>query len=85
MIEEKIKIIEEKINKEKQKSSDIIRRQKMKNKRLTVKLQDLEGRSRKNNVRFDGVREYENESWNDTEEVLKDNCRQIKNNCSKIQ
>ena len=62
MIEEKIKIIEEKINKEKQKSSDIIRRQKMKNKRLTVKLQDLEGRSRKNNLRFDGVREYENES-----------------------
>ena len=26
----------------------------------------------RDNIRFDGVREYENESWNDTEEVLKD-------------
>ena len=48
-------------------------------------MQDLEGRSRRDNLRFDGVREYENESWNDTEEVLKDNCRQVKDNCCKIQ
>ena len=42
------------------------------NKRLKDKLRDLEDRSRRDNLRFDGVREYENESWNDTEEVLKD-------------
>ena len=27
---------------------------------------------RRDNLCFDGVREYENESWNDTEEILKD-------------
>ena len=42
------------------------------NKRLKDKLRDLEDQSRSDNRRFDGVREYENESWNDTEEFLKD-------------
>ena len=42
------------------------------NKRLKDKLRDLEDRSRRDNLRFDGVKEYENESWNDTEEILKD-------------
>ena len=41
-------------------------------KRLKDKLRDLKDRSRRDNLRFDGVIEYENESWNDTEEVLKD-------------
>ena len=36
---------------------------------LKDKIRDLEDRSRRDNLRFDGVREYENESWN---EVLKD-------------
>ena len=42
------------------------------NKRLKDKLRDLEDQSRSDNRRFDGVREYENESWNDTEEFLND-------------
>ena len=42
------------------------------NKRLKDKLRDLEDQSRSDNRRFDGVKEYENESWNDTEEFLKD-------------
>ena len=42
------------------------------NKRLKDKQRDLEDRSHRDNLRFDGVREYENELWNDTEEVLKD-------------
>ena len=42
------------------------------NKRLKGKLRDLKDRSRRDNLCFDGVGEYENESWNDTEEVLKD-------------
>ena len=41
------------------------------NKRPKDKLRDLEDQSRRDNLRFDGVREYENESWNETEEVLK--------------
>ena len=41
-------------------------------KRLKDKLGDLIDRSRKDILRFDRVRENENESWNDTEEVLKD-------------
>ena len=39
---------------------------------LKDKLRDLEDRSRRDNLRFDEVRDFENESWNDTEEVLKD-------------
>ena len=39
---------------------------------LKDKLRDLEDRSRRYNLRFDGVRDFENESWYDTEEVLKD-------------
>ena len=42
------------------------------NKRLKGKLRDLKDRSRRENLCFDGVGEYENESWNDSEEVLKD-------------
>ena len=42
------------------------------NKRLKDKLRDLDYRSRRDNLRFNGVREYENESRNDAEEVLKD-------------
>ena len=42
------------------------------NKRLKNNLRDLLDRSRRDNLRFDGVKEYEIESWNDTEEVLKD-------------
>ena len=42
------------------------------NKRLKDKLRDLEDHSRRDNLRFDWVRVYENESWNDTEEILKD-------------
>ena len=42
------------------------------NKRLKDKLRDLEDWLHRDNLRFDGAREYENESWNDTEDVLKD-------------
>ena len=71
MIEEKIKKIE-RISKEKQRNMDHYEKIEDKNKRLKDKLWDLEDRSHRNNLCFDGVREYENESWNDREEVLKD-------------
>ena len=36
------------------------------------KLRNLEDRSRRDNLRIDEIPEYEEESWNDTEELLKD-------------
>ena len=42
------------------------------NKKLKDKLQDLEDRLPRDNLHFDGVKEYENEPWNDREEVLRD-------------
>ena len=39
---------------------------------LKDKLRDLERRSQQDNLRFDGIAKYENESWCDTEENLKD-------------
>ena len=40
--------------------------------KIKHKLWDLEDRSLRDNLRFDGAREYENGSWNDMEKVLKD-------------
>ena len=62
MIEENIKNIEERIDKEKQ--NNIVHYEKIEdeNKRLKDKLRDLEDWSRRDNLRFDRVKEYENES-----------------------
>lgn len=38
---------------------------------LKEKVRNLECRSRRDNLRVDGRREYEEESWDDTEELLK--------------
>ena len=40
------------------------------NKRLKDKLRDLADQPRRGNLRFDVVREYENESWNCTKNIL---------------
>ena len=61
-----------KISKEKERNMEHYDKIEDENKRLKDKLRDLEDQSRSDNRRFDGVREYENESWNDTEEFLKD-------------
>ena len=58
IIEVKIKTIEERTDKDKQKNRNFENN----NKRLKNKLRDLKDRSRMNNLRFDGVREYANES-----------------------
>ena len=36
------------------------------------KLKELQDRSKRENLRFDGIAEYENESWTETEDVVKD-------------
>ena len=71
-IEEKVKKIEERISKEKQRNMEHYEKTEDENKRLKDKLRDLEDLSRWNNLSFDGVRRYENESWNDMEEVFQD-------------
>ena len=40
------------------------------------KLRNLEDRSRQDNLRVDGIPEYEEQSWNDTEELIKDALRE---------
>ena len=72
MIDEKIKKIEERISKEKQRNMEHYEKIEDENKRLKDNLRDLEDRSRRDNLRFGWVRDFENESWNDREEVLKD-------------
>ena len=37
-----------------------------------MKLIDLENRSRQNNLRFEGIKEHENESWEDCENTIYD-------------
>ena len=37
-----------------------------------VKLVDLEDRSRRNNLRFEGIKEHENKSWEDCENKIND-------------
>ena len=41
-----------------------------KNKLLLEKMRDLEGRSRHNNLRVDGLKETENKTWEQTEGIL---------------
>ena len=60
MIDEKIKKIEERISKRKQRNMEHYEKIEDENKRLKDKLRDLEDRSRRDNLRFDEVREYEN-------------------------
>ena len=36
-----------------------------------------ENRSRQDNLRFDGIAEYENKSWTETEDIVKDTSNEI--------
>ena len=45
-------------------------------KELKEKLRKLEDKSRRDNLRVDGIPEYEEEPWDDTEELLKDALRE---------
>ena len=72
MIQEKIKKIIKRSDKEKQKNIAHFENIVGDNKKLKDKLREIEDWSHRDNLSFDGVREYENESWNDMEEVLKE-------------
>ena len=72
MLEKKMDILEEKIKKQKQKCQDNLKLMSNENKELREKLRNLEDRSRRDNLRFSGIEEYQQETWDDTEQVLKD-------------
>ena len=43
---------------------------------MKEKVRNLEDRSRQDNLHIDGIPEYEEESWDDTEELVKDILRE---------
>ena len=72
MLEKRMDILEEKIKKEKQKCQDNLIFMSNENKELREKLRNLEDRSRRDNLRFSGIEEYQQEAWDDKAQVLKD-------------
>ena len=63
LVEEKIKIFESNNNEEAYKQNNEV---------LLDKVADLEDRSRRNNLRFSGLAERENETWEQSEQVVRD-------------
>ena len=76
------KLVKEVQKKYKQETESLI----IKNKEQDYKLRVLEDRSRCDNLQFDGILEYKNETWGDTEDIVKDTLReQLGMNNIKIQ
>ena len=71
VFDDKIKEIEDSIEKIKEKHKNEIIQLEKENEDNKDKLRMLEDRSRRDNLRFDGIEEWEDESWADTEENLK--------------
>ena len=47
------------------------------NEYLREKMRDLEDRSRRDNLRIDGLKEIDNETWEQTEEILQQMIRDV--------
>ena len=71
MQDEKIKSVEKLVKEVEKKYQQEIESLIIKNKEQDDKLRVLEDRSRRDNLRFDGIPEYKNEIWADTEDILK--------------
>ena len=76
MQDEKVKSVEKLVKEEEKKYKQEIESLIIKNKEQDDKLRVLEDRSRRNNLRFDGIPEYKNETLADTEDILKDTLRE---------
>ena len=76
MLDEKIKSVQKLVAEVEKKYKQEIESLIMKNKEQDDKLRVLEDRSRLDNLRFDGIPEYKNETWADTEDILKDTLRE---------
>ena len=77
VFDDKIKEIEDSIEKIKEKHKNEIIQLEKENEDSKDKLRMLEDRSRRDNLRFDGIEEWEDESWADTEENLKLKIKEI--------
>ena len=69
--DEKIKSVEKLVKEVEKKYKQKIESLIIKNKEQDEKLMVLEDRSRRDNLRFDGIPEYKNETWADTEDIFK--------------
>ena len=76
MQDEKIKSVEKLVTEVEKKYKQEIESLVIKNKEQDDKLRVLEDRSWRDNLRFDGIPEYKNETWADTEDILKDTLRE---------
>ena len=72
----KIKSVEKLVKEAEKKYKQEIESLIIKSKEQNDKLRVLEDRSRRDNLRFDGIPEYKNETWADTEDILKDTLRE---------
>ena len=63
-----MKALEQNFEREREENVRCFKSIKTENKDLNRKLWDFKNRSRQDNLRFDGMDEYENESWADNEE-----------------
>ena len=72
VFDDKIKELEDSIKKIKENHKKEIIQLNNENEDSKDKLRILENRSRRDNLRFDGIQEWRDESWADTEEILKD-------------
>ena len=61
----------EKIKNDKQQHGNEIDELRQENEYLREKLRDIEDRSRRNNLRLNGLQEVENKIWEQTEKILK--------------
>ena len=75
--DDKLQDTENSIDKIKETSKREIEKLKKDNDDVNNKLRILEDRSRRDNLRFDGIEEWEEESWSDTEQNLKDTLSEI--------
>ena len=71
IIDEKFKEINKKLNNDKQQHGNEIDELWQENEYLREKLRDIVDRCRRDNLRIDGLQEVENETWEQTEKILK--------------
>ena len=70
IFEKKFQKVNDNLSKQKQKQKEDINELWKDNDQLCERLRDLEDRSRRDNLRIDGIAELENETWEQTEEIL---------------
>ena len=70
IFEKKFQKVNDNLSKQKQKHKEDMNELWKDNDQLCERLRDLEDRSRRDNLRIDGIAEVENETWEQTEEIL---------------